>query len=471
MDIIGIITGLLPYAIAAFVLVILAAGAILLVYYIYRKRGGARTIRKSQFLSFFLLLGWFVVVMGITTFSRGANYAGWFNFRLFSGYVNAWNNWSLSEAQLIVFNMLMFMPLGFLLYLLTKKLRRFWPVLFVSSAVTVSIELFQMLTRRGIFELDDILHNTLGSIAGYFIIAAVLSCAEKRKLLFRPVLRALAIPLAFVLLFSGATIVYHAQELGNMPIVPAVPQNMKGVVVESTVEFPGAADPVPLYHNDHIRNMDYMKQMAALLEDTFALRREAGIRIDGSNRQIAYRDEREEQYNYTFSMTDGSWSLSRDGYSNRTLSPQEREEQTAFFERWLGENGLLPDDAVFTMQDGDTLRWDAPVQDEGVPADYMSGQIMVTPSSDADVPSSLWYFIAGNKFVRTTPVRSPAQAYEAILAGQFNLYNDLAPGDTVEIAAYELRYVYDTKGYYRPAYYFVGTVNGEPWSCEISATA
>jgi hypothetical protein len=389
---------------------------------------------------------------------------------LFSGYVSAWNNWSLSEAQLIIFNMLMFAPLGFLLPLLTQKLRRFWPALLITLAVTAFIELFQLLSRRGIFELDDILHNTLGSIAGYFIIMAILSCAEKRRLLFKPALRAFAIPVIFALLFTGAIVAYRAQEFGNMPIIPAVSQNMKDVVVESAVELPETADSVPIYRNGNIRNMDYMRRMAALLADSFALRRESGVRIDGFNRLIEYRDENGERCYYTFSLTDGGWSLDHDGLSAHEPSEKETEERTAFFERWLGENGLLPDGVVFTVQNGDTLRWDAaPLPDDRPPYDYLSGQIMINPSPDADVPRTLWYFIAKNDFVHTAPIISPARAYEKVLAGQFELYNDLMPGDSIEITAYELRYVYDTKGYYRPTYYFEGTLNGDPWSCYISA--
>ncbi|MDR0434827.1 MAG: VanZ family protein [Gracilibacteraceae bacterium] len=467
MDIIGVITGLSPHVAIALVLVILAAGAALPIYSLYRQKGGALVIRKRQFLAFFLLFGWFVAVMGLTTFSRGANYGGWFNFRLFSGYVNAWNNWSLVEAQLIVFNILMFTPLGFLLPLLSRKLRRIGPALLISLAVTLLIELFQMLSRRGIFELDDIFHNTLGSVAGCFIITAVLSCAEKGKLLYKPVMRALALPLLLALLFTGAAIVYHTQEFGNMPLIPAVPQNMQGVVVESATAFPGAASPVPIYRNSRVRNLDYMRQMAALLENSFGLRRASGVRIDGFNRLIEYRDGGGAQYYYNFSLTDGSWSLNHEGDSGRELSLRETEEQSAFFEKWLAENGLLPAGAVFTLQNGDTLRWDAPFQDGWPQADYLLGQIMLTPSATAEIPATLWYFIAQNDFVRMAPVVSPAQAYEKVLAGRFKMYNDLQPGDRIEITACELQYVYDTKGYYLPAYYFEGTLNGEPWSCEV----
>jgi hypothetical protein len=99
--------------------------------------------------------------------------------------------------------------------------------------------------------------------------------------------------------------------------------------------------------------MDYMRQIAALLEYSFALRRESGVRVDGFNRFVEYRDENGERCYYTFSLTDGGWSLDHDGLSGHELSERETDEQAAFFERWLGENGLLPDGVVFTVQNGD----------------------------------------------------------------------------------------------------------------------
>lgn len=201
MDLQGIIDRLLPILPTALIIALVFIGGSYLSYALYRKRGGRRNVTARQVIATFLILAWFVVVMVLTTFSRGANYEGWVNFRIFSGYVNAWNQWSLQEWQLIIFNMLMFAPLGFLLPLLGKTTRRFGPVLLLSLLITLGIECIQMLSRRGIFELDDILHNTLGSMAGYFVMSAILNTAERRKLAVRSVWKALSIPLFFALLF------------------------------------------------------------------------------------------------------------------------------------------------------------------------------------------------------------------------------------------------------------------------------
>lgn len=80
--------------------------------------------------------------------------------------MNAWNKWSISELQLILFNMLMFVPLGLLLPLLLRKAEAFWVTFLVSLSTTVGIEIIQLMTGKGIFELDDILHNLIGDLQG-----------------------------------------------------------------------------------------------------------------------------------------------------------------------------------------------------------------------------------------------------------------------------------------------------------------
>ena len=80
----------------------------------------------------------------------------------------AWNEpAALTLAPLIgiVQNLILFMPFGFLLYAVTDQPRTS-RILLLSFLLSLSIELCQLLFRLGWFEVDDILHNVLGTYLG-----------------------------------------------------------------------------------------------------------------------------------------------------------------------------------------------------------------------------------------------------------------------------------------------------------------
>lgn len=61
-------------------------------------------------------------------------------------------------------NVLMLVPVGFLISILKKS---FWLAAGCGFMFSVLIEVLQLVTTRGLCETDDVLHNTLGAIAGY----------------------------------------------------------------------------------------------------------------------------------------------------------------------------------------------------------------------------------------------------------------------------------------------------------------
>ncbi|OMF64222.1 VanZ family protein [Paenibacillus sp. FSL R5-0766] len=472
MDLIQVIGRLLPILAIALAAGVVVIGITYSVYIVYRKRGGKRSITSRQFIASFLILGWFVIVMTLTTFSRGANYESWINLELFSGYINAWNKWSVSEFQLIIFNMLMFAPLGFILPHIGMKTRHVKPVLLISLLVTLSIEIFQMITGRGIFELDDILHNTLGSIAGYLLMRAILDSIEQRKITVRSLSKALCIPLVFTLLFSSAFIIYYNKELGNLSIRPAISQNMNQVEVTLNTKLPDEAEKVSLYHSSEIHNMEYAKRVSSLMKDYFELHQKGSISIDGYNRVWSFVDNAGEEYIFNYDVNSGTWSLSSTIETSTPVEPDDLIKQGEEYGSWLFQNGLLPQKAIFSTQNGDTVRWDIGKTVTDIAkgdSDYDTGLIMIVPSAEPMIPQNLFYFMNKNIYVRVVDIISPAEAYEEILKGNFSIYNNLKKGDELNVDKYELTYTYDSKGYYQPVYQFEGEVNGVNWNALIPA--
>jgi glycopeptide antibiotics resistance protein len=70
-------------------------------------------------------------------------------------------------------NILLFFPLGILISLFFVSVNRFTQVMYLSIFVSFSIEITQYITTLGVFDVDDVILNTLGSILGFSILLFV----------------------------------------------------------------------------------------------------------------------------------------------------------------------------------------------------------------------------------------------------------------------------------------------------------
>ena len=65
-------------------------------------------------------------------------------------------------------NILIFMPFGFFISMASSS-RGFFKTLFYSLLLSLGVEVMQLITRVGSFDVDDIFLNTLGGVLGYII--------------------------------------------------------------------------------------------------------------------------------------------------------------------------------------------------------------------------------------------------------------------------------------------------------------
>ena len=67
-------------------------------------------------------------------------------------------------------NVLVFVPFGFFLPM-ASRYRNFLSTVFWSFALSLGVEIFQLFSRLGSFDIDDIILNTLGGILGHILYA------------------------------------------------------------------------------------------------------------------------------------------------------------------------------------------------------------------------------------------------------------------------------------------------------------
>ncbi len=79
----------------------------------------------------------------------------------------------------IIGNLIMLMPLGFMLSCLFKF--NFRKCLIISGCFSVFIEITQYITGRGLMEFDDVFNNTVGAVVGYLLFCWVARIRQKNR--------------------------------------------------------------------------------------------------------------------------------------------------------------------------------------------------------------------------------------------------------------------------------------------------
>lgn len=81
-------------------------------------------------------------------------------------------------------NIIMFMPLGFLIPFIWRNYRKLLKIVLVAGGLSVFIEFAQIPTNR-ITDIDDLIMNVVGAIVGYIVWKIVGKCLFYKTALYR----------------------------------------------------------------------------------------------------------------------------------------------------------------------------------------------------------------------------------------------------------------------------------------------
>lgn len=325
------------------------------------------------------------------------------------------------------------------------------------------------MTNKGIFELDDIFHNTLGGIIGFFLISGMIDFVQQRR--WKSLIKAIAIPAAISIILLITFTFYAAKEFGNMPILPVDRQDMKHVTVKSKLNFSEEPSSAAIYKNINANNIENGKKIATVLSKEYGLTQIGKIYTESHNRIFSFKDKTDQLYDLNYVLTDGTWTLTNFASEEIEISPAFEKAQKESFEKWMKGNKMLPNDVHYSLQ-GQELRWEVITPDsiKDYNQDISTGLVMITPSK-TKIPSTIFYSITDNKFIKNVDIISPKKAYKEILNGNFEIYQALSKGDILNIKSVDISYIYDTKGYYQPVYNFEVQLNNEDYFINIQIPA
>lgn len=151
--------------------VIMAAVAFLYFFGCLAVPGLKKKVTKPVIVSGLLFSFYVSQVIGITILNRTMTEEARYDLNLFDVYRIALNGNSVFLTQLIG-NVLMFVPLGILTPICFQRMRTFIRMFFCAFLCSLGIEMTQLCTHTGLFELVDLLNNTLGGAVGYVIFKA-----------------------------------------------------------------------------------------------------------------------------------------------------------------------------------------------------------------------------------------------------------------------------------------------------------
>ncbi len=147
----------LPWGIVAGIVVVM----ILNMVNVRRSHTGRKSVPTPAAVCFYMYV---VILLVITFFSRESGSGRGIDLELFS-------TWGINDRNnaYVVENVLLFIPYGVVCSWYLKKIRSFVACTALGLLSSLGIEWLQLLTQRGVFQIDDILTNMLGSMIGYLL--------------------------------------------------------------------------------------------------------------------------------------------------------------------------------------------------------------------------------------------------------------------------------------------------------------
>ena len=112
--------------------------------------------------SFCLFMGYIFLVICTTIFYREESFEKRYMFQPLWSYINLYER----RVVEIIMNIVMFIPIGFFAGGALKK-KHVWKAIEIGIVLSFFIEITQLITTRGVCNIDDVIHNTLGCVIGF----------------------------------------------------------------------------------------------------------------------------------------------------------------------------------------------------------------------------------------------------------------------------------------------------------------
>lgn len=149
------------------------------------KKGWKEGLRASVVL---MLVEWLFLILCTAIIFRDIRVERGYNLIPFDSYFHyPENSYFIEAAAVNVLNIFLFVPVGLLLGFMVHdsrfKMNKALLVALIGCGFSILIELLQFFFKRGLCEIDDLIHNVAGCLFGYGMFFAIRYVVKKVKLL------------------------------------------------------------------------------------------------------------------------------------------------------------------------------------------------------------------------------------------------------------------------------------------------
>ena len=154
-----------------------------------RKRTASVAEQKTNFWIWVLFLGYLCLLFYLLFFSE--NYGRTdvaeeyrYNVTLFKEIKRFWYHWETIGMKNVIVNLggniAAFVPFGFLMPMICKRGKKVFCCTMMTALFSLAVEVIQLISKVGAFDVDDIFLNTIGGLMG-FIGYEILFGLRKRR--------------------------------------------------------------------------------------------------------------------------------------------------------------------------------------------------------------------------------------------------------------------------------------------------
>ena len=149
-----------------------------------QERNWLRRLGKLLFVLYIVFLFWFLLFSD--WYGRSGEMREYhYNLELFREIRRFWTYREqlgfLAVAANLLGNVVGFMPFGMILPLISRNARGFFFITFSGFTLSLCVEVTQLMTKLGSFDVDDLVMNTLGTAAGYLIFAVCHGIYDRKR--------------------------------------------------------------------------------------------------------------------------------------------------------------------------------------------------------------------------------------------------------------------------------------------------